>query len=442
MQFDNVIKLKQSALNIIAGNYPIEVAQRAKILLADVLAVGFSGTITPVSKILKNHIQKYFTGDDNILFSGGSANIIGCALHGGGTIDSIDAHDGHPLTKGHTGCALIPALLLAKNKFKPNMTGDEFLGYVVAGYEIGTRIGICQHEYEPRYHASGSWMAVATAFFAGLIADVDDDTLKSAVAGAEYHSPISDMMHGVAHPAMGKDSSSYGCMVGMQSLLLAMDGYDGGVNKLLCDPDRQSVWNDLGQNWLTMSSYVKMYPVCRWAQPPIEALKNTMEENNLTNDDIKKVVVKTFHHSYALYQGVPLNTDEAQYSVVFPLACWLKHNRIDPDMMVNAMNDKSIIATMDKIEMVEVEKYTALFPAERWASVEIHTSGGDIISSPDTQARGDATTPVSDIEMQEKFMQYCQPVLGDVANELFDVCMNINTDKSAISKLTNIVNRT
>ncbi|MGB1361203.1 MAG: MmgE/PrpD family protein [Alphaproteobacteria bacterium] len=442
MQVNNVIELKKKALHIIAGNYPDDVAQRARILLADVLGVGFSGTITPVSKTLTNHIKKYYTGDDPILFSGGNAGAIGCALHGGSTVDSIDAHDGHPLTKGHTGCALIPALLIAKNKFKPNMTGKELLGYVVAGYEIGTRLGIAQHEVEPTYHASGSWMATATAFFAGLIADVDDDTLKSAVGAAEYHAPISNMMHGVAYPAMGKDSSGYGCMVGIQSLLLAIDGYDGGVNSLIYDPNKQNVWNDLNENWITMTTYVKMYPVCRWAQPPIEALRHTIKQNNLSNNDISKVIVKTFHHSYALYQGVPRNTEESQYSVVFPLACLLTHNRIDADMMVNGMNDDTIIQTMNKIEMREDDQYSAKFPAERWASVEVHTTGGDVFNSPDMQARGDATTPVSDMEMQEKFMQYCQPVLGDMAETLFNLCMTIDTDENAVNQLTKIVNRT
>ena len=31
------------------------------------------------------------------------------ALAGGMTIDSFDAHDGHPLTKGHAGCGIVRA---------------------------------------------------------------------------------------------------------------------------------------------------------------------------------------------------------------------------------------------------------------------------------------------------------------------------------------------
>ncbi len=34
----------------------------------------------------------------------------GAALANGMTIDSLDIHDGHPLTKGHAGAAIVPAL--------------------------------------------------------------------------------------------------------------------------------------------------------------------------------------------------------------------------------------------------------------------------------------------------------------------------------------------
>ena len=46
-----------------------------------------------------------------ILFDGRRASVAGAAFAGATTIDALDAHDGHVLTKGHAGVAILPALL-------------------------------------------------------------------------------------------------------------------------------------------------------------------------------------------------------------------------------------------------------------------------------------------------------------------------------------------
>ena len=46
-----------------------------------------------------------------ILFDGRRASLAGAAFAGAATIDALDAHDGHVLTKGHAGVAVLPALL-------------------------------------------------------------------------------------------------------------------------------------------------------------------------------------------------------------------------------------------------------------------------------------------------------------------------------------------
>src|SRR6266496_5767789 len=46
-----------------------------------------------------------------ILFDGRRSGLAGAAFAGASTIDALDGHDGHVLTKGHAGAAILPALL-------------------------------------------------------------------------------------------------------------------------------------------------------------------------------------------------------------------------------------------------------------------------------------------------------------------------------------------
>ncbi len=65
----------------------------------------------------------------------------GAALANGMTIDSLDIHDGHPLTKGHAGAAIVPALFASApiKKSAKRISGREFMTTLIIGYETALR---------------------------------------------------------------------------------------------------------------------------------------------------------------------------------------------------------------------------------------------------------------------------------------------------------------
>ena len=86
-----------------------------------------------------------------ILFDGRRASLAGAAFVGAATIDALDGHDGHVLTKGHACVAVLPALL-AFIDGGPPCTGAEFITCLVVGYEVATRAGIALHASVADYH--------------------------------------------------------------------------------------------------------------------------------------------------------------------------------------------------------------------------------------------------------------------------------------------------
>ncbi|WIW57009.1 MmgE/PrpD family protein (plasmid) [Mesorhizobium mediterraneum] len=138
-----------------------------------------------------------------LLFDGRKASPAGAALAGGMTIDALDAHDGHRLTKGHVGCGVLPALM-AMSEAEGELDDRAFLAGLVIGYEIGTRAGIALHRTASDYHTSGAWVALAAAALGARVLCLDNVRTREALGIAEYHGPRSQMMRCIDAPNDGK----------------------------------------------------------------------------------------------------------------------------------------------------------------------------------------------------------------------------------------------
>ena len=126
------------------------------------------------------------------------------------------------------------------------------------------------HATTPDYHTSGAWIAVAAAAAGARLLNLGPDQTAHALGIAEYHGPRSQMMRCIDHPTMLKDGSGWGAMAGVSAALLARAGFTGAPALTLERP--HPLWDDLGDRWLICAQYFKPYPVCRWAQAPIEAI--------------------------------------------------------------------------------------------------------------------------------------------------------------------------
>src|SRR5438067_13587229 len=122
---------------------PPDVVQQAMRCLRDLIGVAAAGSATRAAAIASTYAATQLCGRDSsahMLFDGRRAGLAGAAFAGASTIDAVDAHDGHVLTKGHAGVAVLPALLaLLDGGVAPHLDGREFIACLVLGYEIATR---------------------------------------------------------------------------------------------------------------------------------------------------------------------------------------------------------------------------------------------------------------------------------------------------------------
>jgi 2-methylcitrate dehydratase PrpD len=237
------------------GALPVDVVRQALFCLTDLIGVAAAGARTPAAAIVNAYASDQMGGRDRqarILFDGRRAGIAGAAFAGASTIDAIDAHDGHALTKGHAGVALLPALLAYVDggvATTRHVDGREFISCLVLGYELATRAGIALHATTSDYHCSGAWNALGCAALGGRLMDFDEQRLRHALGIAEYLGPRGQILRVCAQPTMLKDGSGWGAHAGVTAALLADDGFTGAPALTVERDDAAPFWDDLGRRW-------------------------------------------------------------------------------------------------------------------------------------------------------------------------------------------------
>jgi len=241
---------------------PPPVVHQAKRCLLDLIGVAAAASGLEIARISGLVAGTQFGGAAARLpFDGRRASEAGVALHTAMTIDGFDAHDGHPLTKGHAGCNVLAGLLAFAGD-GAGLSGGDALGHLVAGYEIAIRAGIALHATASDYHTSGAWGAVAVAGVGSRVLGLDPVRTREALGIAEYYGPRSQMMRVIDHPTMVKDGSGWGAMVGAVAALLAREGFTGAPAVTVEDEAVAGYWDDLGTRWRMLEQYFKPYPVC------------------------------------------------------------------------------------------------------------------------------------------------------------------------------------
>src|ERR1051326_3084617 len=120
---------------------PDDVVASARRNLLDLIGIAAAASRTELARIASTYATTELCGSEHrarILFDGRRAGIAGAAFAGATTIDALDGHDGHVLTKGHAGVAVLPAILALIDGAKAGeaatgIDGREFVTCLVLG---------------------------------------------------------------------------------------------------------------------------------------------------------------------------------------------------------------------------------------------------------------------------------------------------------------------
>ncbi|MEQ8898978.1 MAG: MmgE/PrpD family protein [Roseovarius sp.] len=396
---------------------PDPVLRHAATLLIDTLGVAAGATRLKVGRIARDYAVDFHAAGGAghaapMLFDGRVVSLPGAAWALATQIDNLDGHDGYYPTKGHIGCAVVPALFAYAERH-PELTGPQALRAMVMAYEVATRAALSLHGTVSDYHTSGAWNGLGVAALGCHLEGAGTEVLRHALGIAEYHGPRSQMMREIDNPTMLHDGSGMGALVGMNAAFLAMRGFTGAPAITAEAPEVAGYWADLGTEWTVAENYIKPYPSCRWGHPAVDAMRKLREAHGLTADDVAAVEVRTFDEAARLYAGMPETTTQAQYSLHYVVAVMLKHGTLAPRHVADeGLDDVDVAAIIPRITAVSSERHNARFPAGRWSDIEVTLRDGRKLHSGDVPASGGPGAWRSDAEVEAKFHDFCEGVLS------------------------------
>lgn len=429
------------------ADLPADVVVQAQRCLLDLAGVAAAGSRTQAAAIANAYAATQLCARDRgarMLLDGRRAGRAGAAFAGATTIDAVDAHDGHVLTKGHAGAAILPALLALVDGAEPgepaaSVDGRECLTALVLGYEIATRAGIALHASVSDYHCSGAWNALGCAAVAARLLGLDAERTRHALGAAEYFGPRGQILRACDSPSMVKDGSAWGAHAGVTAALLARDGYTGAPAVTVERADARALWGDLGARWRIREQYFKAYPVCRWAQPAVEAALALQRAHRFAAEDVATLAIESFREAVALGAAcvVPTTTEDAQYSLRLPVAAALVFGDVGAaEVSDPRLSDPRVQRLQAAMTVTEDGEFSRRFPAERWARVRIGLADGRRLASEPACARGGPENPLSDDELRRKYRALAEPVLGVArAARIAEAVDGLPSDRDALPGL-------
>jgi 2-methylcitrate dehydratase PrpD len=356
------------------GTLPEAVQRRAKICLLDTLGALLGGTLTPVSRISAAYAARTWSGDEaTILMHGRQARAAGAAFANACAGNGLDIDDDAIFTRGHPGAQLIPVALAVAEKVGAG--GRALLEALVIGYEVAIRTGHCWHDYHALYQGDGAWGSVANAAVSARLMGLPVEQIEHALGIAEYFSPNAPLMRDIDHPTMVKHGIGWGAMVGVTSAELAQEGFTGIPSLLGFDAYEEWVC-DIGERyWMADWVFYKEWASCAWGHPACVAALELVEEHAISTDEIAHIQVRTFEEAVRLYQGIPTTTEEAQFSVQWPLACLLLDGELGPEQILeHRFADPEVRALVDRIELVLDPEVDQMYREAQEMDLRMHSA--------------------------------------------------------------------
>jgi 2-methylcitrate dehydratase PrpD len=430
---------------VLAGDRSPESARdMAALLLIDTVGVAAGAAGIAAGRIARDHAFAFHGAGApehaaRMMFDGRPASIPGAAFAAATQIDNLDAHDGYNPTKGHIGCAVVPALF-AFAEARPGLSARDALAALVISYEIAARAGIALHASVSDYHTSGAWNALGVAALGCRLLGASPDQLRQALGIAEYHGPRSQMMREIATPTMLHDGSGMGALVGCMATLMAQAGFTGAPAITVEAEEAEPHWADLGDLWTIERNYIKPYPICRWAHAALDALSGLMREHTISAGDVTAIEVNTFAQAAALVPGMPATTSQAQYSLAFALATLLVHGRIGPEHITGTgLRDPAVAAVMPRLSVHDCARHSRRFPEGRWSDVTVMLTDGRALASGDVNARGGPEAPLDLAEVEAKFRSMTTALPEERVTALWAMRERLTQPDAAFEELAMLV---
>ncbi|SDW31232.1 2-methylcitrate dehydratase PrpD [Variovorax sp. YR634] len=419
------------------ADIPAPVLRRTEDLMLDWLgSVLAARTARPVRSIERfAQMMGPADGPSEILTSRRTSSPVFAALVNAAASHFVEQDDVHNGSVFHPAAVVIaPALAVAQSL---GASGAQLLTAVVAGYEVGIRVGeFLGRSHYKTFHTTATAGTLAAAAAVGHLLGLTPQQMLHAFGSAGTQSAgVWEFLRDAA------DSKQLHCAhaaaSGLMSAYLAQDGFTGAAKILegaqglgvgmSSDADPARLTDGLGTRWTLAETSFKYHASCRHTHPAADALLQVMQRNKLKPADVSRVT--THVHQGAIdvlgRVDVPATVHQGKFSMGTVLGLIAVHGRAGLGEFDRDFLAPEVSAFREKVTMELDEEVDTAYPARWIGKVSVRTTDGRMLQGRVDEPKGDPGNSLDRAEIEDKMQRLALYGEGATADEAKALCERV-----------------
>ena len=396
----------------------------AKRAVIDWFAAMYPGSVQDPNPMLRAAFIEAGDPQQSIVFPTGDYSTIKTAAFLNGASAHTSEFDDIFRDGGlHPGCATIAAALAVAQKY--DLSGEAFLRSVIAGYEVSSRISAAMGRDHYRFwHTTATIATFGAAAAACLLLGLSrpqtahalatSATLAAGLQQAFRSDGMSKPLH-AAHAAETGVMATIAASKGVTGALDVLEGPAGMGAAMSGNADWRKATSGLGKIYNIEAITFKNHGCCGHTFAAIDGLLFIMQDAQITANDIANIAIATYGPAVSITDRIdPKTPQECKFSMQYVLAHAAHYGSVRIEAFeAERMSDPAIQAMLGQIDLSIDPAVDAEFPARRAAHVTITTKDGRQLTHYQPTRKGDPDLPLTDDELDAKFIELANPVLGN-----------------------------
>jgi 2-methylcitrate dehydratase PrpD len=434
-------RLAQHTSALSLQQIPAAVAEAAKLHILDTIGCLLAGSRLDPGKRAYDLAAAAGGGDATLLGSAARASTLDAAQ-----AMSVAAHCGelddiHSGAGACIGAMVVPALLALAQKNGGG--GAAFVEAAVAGYETTARVGLAVDA--PALFAKGWWPSTICGAFgvaaaaAKFLACPPEKTANALGIASLY---TGGMITGGAEGATARHLIfGHAARNGLMAVTAAGTGFTG-PKRAFEDPRGFCLTLTAKPKWEYLEDFVsyrlpevafKPYPCARQLHAGVEGLLTMLRQHSITAISIEEITLSlpTANAGMVDRPTPPQNRAAALGSAQYVISATALSGKMDLSCFDDAMlGDARVCALHGKVIVQGEKELDRYFPQAWPGRVRIRLNDGRSFTHEVLAPKGDNANPMSEREIEDKFLTLAGPVLGARAQSVIDITKSLERRKS------------
>lgn len=404
---------------------PDPVVASAKRAILDTVGVAVAGASEPVGRKITQYVQEMGAAPEaTVLGTGVRTSAPWAALANGTLGHALDFDDSNWLLNGHASVGVLPAVLAQAEA--RGASGREALEAYIIGFEVSAKLGAAMNMalYDNGWHPTAAIGPMGAAAAASRLRGLGVEGTRTALGCAASHASgirtnFGTMMKPI-HAGLAAEA-------GVRSAAFAAAGITANLNVLEAKRGFGDTFSGQGKHRIPEivetlgrpfalekpGNNIKPYPCCMSSHAAVDALRDLLNGANLTASDIERIELELTEPNYLnLSYHQPRTGLEGKFSGEYILSRLVADRELRLSTFTDAaVNDPGIQALMKKVQ-VRLSDLPWTPGSGRPAVVTVRTRDGRTLQNRRQGSRGNAGSPLTNEELQDKFRDCAGGHLG------------------------------